>query len=198
MPYAGFFSLAALYGGCPATGGNWHTTSRFTSWDCPWRKAVLRSRWKRSQPCGLLATHSKSWSCGSRRIGLLVILLPVLETSQYPSGLCLNRLHCLSVFNRPVKKFFGLTLIISMRSETSCSIQDFVLKMFCFSKLCVVSSYFQSWCFFSCTRSHLGLYSCCFSTGGHTAYQHVSGLTVNSSWDFKLCAAWIVGHFIEA
>ena len=35
-----------------------------------------------------LATHSKSWSRGSRGIGLLVILLLVLETSQYPSGLC--------------------------------------------------------------------------------------------------------------
>ena len=36
----------------------------------------------------LLATNSKSWSCGSRGIGLLVILLLVVETSQYPSGLC--------------------------------------------------------------------------------------------------------------
>ena len=34
-----------------------------------------------------LATHPKSWSCG-RGIGLLVILLCVLQTSQYPSGLC--------------------------------------------------------------------------------------------------------------
>ena len=35
-----------------------------------------------------LATHPISWSCGSRGIGLLGILLLVLETSQYPSGLC--------------------------------------------------------------------------------------------------------------
>ena len=34
-----------------------------------------------------LATHPKSWFCGRRRIGLLVILLFVLETSQYPSNL---------------------------------------------------------------------------------------------------------------
>ena len=30
-----------------------------------------------------LATHPKSWSCGSSEIGLLVILLRVLETPQY-------------------------------------------------------------------------------------------------------------------
>ena len=35
-----------------------------------------------------LATHSKSWFCGSRGLGLLEILLPVLGTSKYPSGLC--------------------------------------------------------------------------------------------------------------
>ena len=39
-----------------------------------------------------LTTHSKSWSCGRRRISLLVILLFVLETSQYPSGLCLEEI----------------------------------------------------------------------------------------------------------
>ena len=29
-PYAGFFDLAAIWGGWPASGGNWHTISRFT------------------------------------------------------------------------------------------------------------------------------------------------------------------------
>ena len=34
-----------------------------------------------------LATHPESEYCGSRRIRLLICLLFVLETSQYPSGL---------------------------------------------------------------------------------------------------------------
>ena len=37
-----------------------------------------------------LATHPKSRSCGSRRICLLIFLLFVLETSQYPSCLRLE------------------------------------------------------------------------------------------------------------
>ena len=37
-----------------------------------------------------LATHPKSGSCGSRRIGLLMFLLFILETSQYTSCLCLE------------------------------------------------------------------------------------------------------------
>ena len=36
-----------------------------------------------------LTTHSKSGSCGSRRIGLPVFLWRILETSQHPTGLCL-------------------------------------------------------------------------------------------------------------
>ena len=38
-----------------------------------------------------LATHPKSGSCGSTGIGLLTFLLSVLETSQHPSGLCLEK-----------------------------------------------------------------------------------------------------------
>ena len=37
-----------------------------------------------------VAPHPESGSCGRRRIGLLIFLLFVLETSQYPSGLCLE------------------------------------------------------------------------------------------------------------
>ena len=37
-----------------------------------------------------LATHPKSGSCGSKGIGLLIFLLFVLKTSQYPSSLCLE------------------------------------------------------------------------------------------------------------
>ena len=37
-----------------------------------------------------VASHPKSDSCGSRGMRLLIFLLFVLETSQYPSGLCLE------------------------------------------------------------------------------------------------------------
>ena len=88
MPYAGFFSLAGIYGGWRASGGNWHTTSRFTSWYCPWRKAVLRSNVEKIPTFAgwHLATHPKSWPHGGWRIGLKVIFLFDSETSQYPSG----------------------------------------------------------------------------------------------------------------
>ena len=69
-----------------------------------------------------LATHSKSWSCGSRRIGLLEILLLVLENSQYPSGFALRKLPCWSVL-----------------IENLIVIPGFVLKMFRFSEHFVVS-----------------------------------------------------------
>ena len=48
MSYAGCFSLAVIYGGWLASGGSWHTTSRF----CPWRMAVLRSVWKSWESVG--------------------------------------------------------------------------------------------------------------------------------------------------
>ena len=34
--------------------------------------------------------------------------------------------------------------------------------------------YFLGWCFFSCTRPHLGSCSCCPSAGSHASFQHVS------------------------
>ena len=130
-----------------------------------------------------LPTNPKSWSCGCRRIGLQVILLLVLETSQYPSVLCPEEGAVLR-FDLPQIK----NLIV---------IPGFPLEVFRFSKLLVAPSYFRR-CFLSCTGSPLGPCSCCFSTGGHTTFQHVSGLTVDSSWDFNLCAAGIVGQFTKA
>ena len=41
-------------------------------------------------------------------------------------------------------------------------------------------------------RSHLGPCSCCFSTGVHATFQHVSGVAVNSFSDFDLCVAGIM------
>ena len=69
--------------------------------------------------------------------------------------------------------------------------------MFCFFKLFVLSSYFLSWCFLSCTRSHFGSCSCCSSAGSHTAFQHVFGSTVNSFWNFNFHDTGVVGPLIE-
>ena len=69
--------------------------------------------------------------------------------------------------------------------------------MFCFSKLFAVSSYFLSWCFLSCTGSHLGSCSCCPSAGSHTSFQHVLGSTVNSFWTYNSHTTEVVGPLIE-
>ena len=69
--------------------------------------------------------------------------------------------------HRLVTRFFGLTFLRSTRSKTSLSIQDF-----------------HSRCFAS-AGSPLGPCFCCFSTGCHTAFHHVSGLTVNSFGDWN-------------
>ena len=140
-----------------------------------------------------VATHPKSWSCESRRICLFVFLLFVLETSQYPSGLCLEEVALLVSLDgeHPSSSHIVLRFDLPHVNEIKNLIvkPGFVLKMFRFSKLFVVSSYFLSCCFFSCTRSHLGPYCSYFSTGGH-AFQHVSDLTVNSVLrNFNLCAA---------
>ena len=81
----------------------------------------------------LLATHPKSWSRGSRRIGLYLILLLVLETSQYPSGLrALRKLSCLSVLmvstHRPVTKFFGMNIRTSLSCQSRMSTRGVSLK----------------------------------------------------------------------
>ena len=123
--------------------------------DCLWRKAVLRSMWKKSLPSGN--------SCEIRTCYVILWFeLPQMNEVK--------------------------NLIVNPR---------FPLEEFRFSKLLVVSSYFLVWRFFSCTRPPFGSCSCSFSTGGHTTFQHVSGLTVNSFPEFNLWAAGIVDHFIE-
>ena len=95
-----------------------------------------------------LATHPNSWSCGRRGIGLQVILLLVLETSQYPSSL---RPEKVALFVRldgkyPSSCHIILRFDLPHVNEIKNLIVNpgFVLMMFRFSKLFVVSSYFLS------------------------------------------------------
>ena len=44
--------------------------------------------------------------------------------------------------------------------------------------------------FAGCHLSHLGSCSCCFSTSGHTTFQHVSGLIVDSFLGLRLVHCW--------
>ena len=76
----------------------------------------------------LLATHSKSWSCGSRGIGLLVTLLLVLETPQYPSGLCLEEVAQLVRLDG--EHASSGHFLMSMRSKTSLSTEDVYSRVF--------------------------------------------------------------------
>ena len=66
-----------------------------------------------------------------------------------------------------------------MRSKTSLSTQDLYSRCFASSNCLYYPRNFLSWCFLSCTRPHFGSCSCCSSAGSHTAFQHVSGLTVD-------------------
>ena len=132
-----------------------------------------------------LATHPKSWSCGSRRIGLLTLLLLVLDTSQYPSGFCLEEVTLFVRVDREHPSsghiIFRLDFLQIDEVKNLVVNQRSVLPMLCFSKLFEVSSYLLSWCFFSCTGSPFGSCSCCSSAvGSHTSFQHVSSSPVNS------------------
>ena len=50
----------------------------------------------------------------------------------------------------------------------------------------------------SCTGSISCSNSYCFSGGSHTAFQHISGSTVNSFWIFNSYVTEVIGHLIEA
>ena len=91
-----------------------------------------------------LATHPTSRSCGSRGICLLIFLLFVLETSQYPSGFCLQEV---TLFVRLDGEHPTSGYIISRfdlpqinKIENFIVNPGFVLQVFCFSKLFVISS----------------------------------------------------------
>ena len=76
------------------------------------------------------ATHPKSKSSGTRRICLQVILVFVLESSEYPSRLC------------PVEVALLVNFLKSTKSKNFMVNLGFPLDVFRFTKLLVVSSYF--------------------------------------------------------
>ena len=128
-----------------------------------------------------LATHAKSRSGGSRRVCLQVILLFVLEFSQYPSRLCPEEVALLVGFNQKPH--------CQSRISTRCvSLQQAACSILALPGLTLL--FVHEIAFGSC--------SCGFSTGCHATFQHVSGLIVNSVWEFNSCSAGIVGHFLEA
>ena len=92
------------------------------------------------------ATHPKSWSCGRRRIVLLVIFLFILETSQYPSSL---RPEEVALFvglggKYPSSGHMILRFELPQINEIKNLIVNpgFPLEVLCFSELLVVSSSF--------------------------------------------------------
>ena len=147
------------------------------------------------------ATHPKSGICGSKGIRLLRFLCLSLETSQYPSGFCLEEVtlfvrldgehpsssHLFSRLNLPhideIKN-----LVVNPGS---------VFKMFWFRKLFAVTFNFLG-CLLPFVHeiSSWPLFRGCLSAGGHTAFQHVSGSTGQLHLGLQLCAR-VVGHFIE-
>ena len=94
-----------------------------------------------------LATHSKSWSSRSRGISLLVFLLLVLESSSYPSG-CPEEVALLVGLDGdyPSSGYVVSRLDLPHINEVKNLIVSpgFVLMMFSFSKLLVITSYFLS------------------------------------------------------
>ena len=68
-----------------------------------------------------LATQTKSRSCRSRGIRLLVFLCVSWKSLNTHLAFALRKLPCTSVFmvsnHRPVTSFFGLTFLMSMRSK---------------------------------------------------------------------------------
>ena len=136
-----------------------------------------------------------------RGVCLLMFLLFVSETSQYPSCLCLQEV---TLFVRLDGKHPSSGYIISRFDFSQINkIEDFVfnpgfvLQMFCFSRLFVISSSFFSCGFLSCTGSLFCLNACCLSAGRHTLFQHISSLTVNSFRNFNLYITEVIGHHIE-
>ena len=130
-----------------------------------------------------LATHPKSGSCGSKGIRLLIFLLFVLETSQYPSGLRLEE----------------VTLFVRLDGEhpsSSHRISRLNLPHVNEIKNLIVNPGFAG-ASFRVRDLILALVLACLSAGSHSAFQHVSGSTINSSRNFNFHITEIVGPFIE-
>ena len=148
-----------------------------------------------------LATHPKSRSCGSKGICLLIFHLFVLETSQYPSCLCLEEV---SLFVRLDGKHPSSGYVIPRFDlPQSNKIENFTINrgltfpVFCFSKMIVLSFYFLSWGFFSCTGSPVCFKSCSLFAGCHTLFQHISSLTTKSLWYLNLYITWSTSLILE-
>ena len=140
----------------PASGGIVHATRRFLQ-SCGniWRMTCFW--WQLTYDIRLflkeggfkisvkkIPTFAKSWSSGSRRIGLQVILLLVLGSSQYPSRLCFEEVALLVSIDgeHPSSGHRVLRFDLPHVNEIKNLIvkPGFVLKMFRISKLFVVSS----------------------------------------------------------
>ena len=99
-------------------------------------------------PTLYLASHPKFGFCRSRRMRLLILPLFVLETSQCPSCFCFEEV---SLFVRLDDEHPSSGLIISRfnlprvtKIKNLVINPGFVLQVFCFRKLIVVSSYFSA------------------------------------------------------
>ena len=91
----------------------------------------------------------------ARQIRLLIFLLFVLETSQYPSGL---RLEEVTLFVRLDGEHPSSSHRISRLNLPHVNeIKNLIVNP---GFALVVSSYLLSWCFLSCTGSHFGPCSC--------------------------------------
>ena len=149
-----------------------------------------------------LATHPKSWFCGRRGIGLQVIFLLFLETSQYPSScrpeevalfVCLDgkypsschiilqcELHHFYEVKKPHCKSRISTQGVSLQ-QTACSIFVLLGRTLLFvPEFCswlLLLPLFQRWLY---SNPACLWFDCQFRL------------------EFKPCAAGIVGHFIKA
>ena len=128
-----------------------------------------------------LATHPKSRSCGSRGICLLIFLLFVSETSQYPSCLCLEKV---SLFVRLDGEHPSAGYIISRFDLPQINkIENFIVNprfVFQHPLTSLAKASFRA-------RDLLVAFIlAAFSAGRHTSFQHISSSTVNSFWNFKL------------
>ena len=116
-------------------------------------------------------------------------------------AIVLKKLPCLSVLtvstNLPVTKFLGWTFLRSTRSKTSLSTQDSHSQWFASA----------NWFYYPLTSSAEASFpardlvfffnSCFLSAGCHTFFQHISSLTINSCWYFKLNITWTTSLILE-
>ena len=121
-----------------------------------------------------LATHLKSRSGRSRRICPQVLLLFLLESSQYSSLLCLEEVALLVGFNGkyPSTCHVILRSHCQSRISTRCvSFQQTACSILILPGLTLLFVHEIAFWLFPAA-----------SPGSHATFQHVSGLIVNSVW----------------